>query len=58
MCEVNIVGGFMWKLSLGISNMKVLHLDRLSDFFIQLGLICGYFTVGEVLMRERLFGEF
>jgi hypothetical protein len=52
------MGGFMWKLGLGISNMKVLHLDRLSDFFIQLGLICGYFTVGEVLMRERLFGEF
>lgn len=52
MDEIGIVGGLLWKLGLGISDVEVLHLDGLSDFFVQLRLIRGYFTVGKVLMRE------
>ena len=42
----------MRELGLSVSDVEMLHFDGLSDFFVQLRLVRGYFTVGEMLMRK------
>jgi hypothetical protein len=40
------------ELGFSVSDVEMLHFDGLSDFFVQIRLVRGYFTVGKVLMRE------